>query len=102
MRDIIKKTLQLGLAQHLCLFTLADEFSPLCSMLSVDFYYEIVELSSRLSAKNLWIPSSHNQISFHYELTRLLESFSYCPRPRSVRSRKWEPVPFWMDHSIAR
>ena len=30
MRDIIKKTLQLGFAQHLCLFTLADEFSPLC------------------------------------------------------------------------
>ena len=33
MRDIIKKTLQLGFAQHLCLFTLADEFSPLCSIL---------------------------------------------------------------------
>ena len=83
MRDIIKKTLQLGLAQQLCLFTLADEFSPLCSILiERRFYYEIVELSSRLSAKNLWIPSSHNQmLLFHYELSQLLESFFYCPRP---------------------
>ena len=31
MRDIIKKTLQLGFAQRLCLFTLTDESSPTVS-----------------------------------------------------------------------
>jgi len=69
MRDIIKKTLQLGLAQHLCLFTLADEFSPPCPNVKdwVDFYYEIMQLSSRLSAVTSGFPHLIIKYLFHYE-----------------------------------
>jgi hypothetical protein len=36
MRDMIKKALQLGFAQRLCLFTLTDEFSPLLVNLKME------------------------------------------------------------------
>ena len=69
MRDIIQKTLQLGLTQHFCLFTLADEFSPPCPNVKdwVDFYYEIMQLSSRLSAMTLGSPNLVIKCLFHYE-----------------------------------
>jgi hypothetical protein len=96
MRDIIKKTLQLGFAQHLCLFTLADEFSPLSLKLVERRFFIMRSCNCQvdLVPKTYGFPHLIIKYLFHYELAQMLESFLYCPRPRSVRARKWKPVPF--------
>ena len=66
MRDIIKKTLQLGPPQHLCLFTLTDEFSPLCCDVEIERRFLLWDRRIVKSTRchNLWISSSHNQTLF--------------------------------------
>jgi hypothetical protein len=68
MRDMIKKALQLGFAQRLCLFTLADNSAVFRNLkIRLRFYYGIAKLSSLLRAATLRFLDLIIKCGFHYE-----------------------------------